>query len=479
MAKKAGVNADNLAALGAARLAELLMELAEADASVRKRLVLAAAEGSGATGLAKAIDKRLTALSKARGHIGWDKARAFAAEIEGLRRAIAPALVSLDPRLAAERLETFVRLAPSVLERVIEADDKLGQSFRGGVADLAALWSKTLAGNPEGLAGRVLSLIVWDEYGICDELLGLSAEALGPAGLSALARMATEELTPASGASSREDRMRQHRLRKILVEIADLRGDVDAFIALQLALGAEKVDVPAVARRLLAANRAEEALAWLDRPSGRPELRVMTRAALAVAEQSGQGFAGLAWERENLRIQALEMLRRRPEAQAIRWRLFEHTLAPDLLRAYLKLLPDFEDDEALERAFALADAHPSASMALAFFIEWPNLKRAAALVERRGGEINPRDYELLEAAAESLADTQAHGSILLYRSMIESILQRAYSPAYGHAARYLKACADLADAIDWAARGVKPHDAYMADLRSRHGRKAGFWRYFP
>ncbi len=61
------------------------------------------------------------------------------------------------------------------------------------------------------------------------------------------------------------------------------------------------------------------------------------------------------------------------EAQAVRWRLFERTLSVDLLRAFLRALPDFEDDAALDRAFQLASRHPNAMGALTFLTQWPNL----------------------------------------------------------------------------------------------------------
>jgi hypothetical protein len=45
---------------------------------------------------------------------------------------------------------------------------------------------------------------------------------------------------------------------------------------------------------------------------------------------------------------------------------------------------------------------------------------------------------LLAPAAEALEDVEPRAaSVLLYRALIDDILQRARSPAYGHAARYL------------------------------------------
>ena len=479
MARKGAVSIANLKALGADTLAALLMEMAEADASVRKRLVLAVAEGDGSDALIKALDRRLTALATSRSFIDWEKVRAYASEVDGLRRAIAEGLTPLDPLAAAERLERFIRLAPKVLERVDDSSGRIGQVFAASIANLADAWAGTADRDARGLAQRVFDLVLWDQYGVCGDLIGASTSALGDDGmaeLDALARTALAEPSKAvmAGASG----WRRLTLERVLIETADARGDVDAFIAIQLARGDDRADGLGIAQRLLDANRADDALTWLDRKTGRPGLRIITRADLE-ARPSAPGGAGLDWERETLRIRALEMTDRRDEAQQVRWRLFEHTLEPDLLRSYLRVLPDFEDDEALERAFALVSSHVSALMALAFLIRWPNLALAAELVMRRTEELDGRAYEVLTPAAEALAQDHPHAATTLNRAMIDSVLERGASKSYPYAARNLGACADLAHQVDWSAWGLEPHKQYLAELRSRHGRKSSFWSLEP
>ena len=70
----------------------------------------------------------------------------------------------------------------------------------------------------------------------------------------------------ASAADPKALSWRDHHRRLWLRDIADAKGDVDAYIALELEDPGGHVDVIEVAERLLAADRAEEALAWLDRP---------------------------------------------------------------------------------------------------------------------------------------------------------------------------------------------------------------------
>ena len=81
---------------------------------------------------------------------------------------------------------------------------------------------------------------------------------------------------------------------------------------------------------------------------------------------------------------------------------------------------------------------------------------------------------MLVPAAEVLAHDQPVAAAILYRALVDDVLARARSPAYGHAARHLARLDDLeADAI--AALGRPVHAAYRTALKQAHGRKAAFW----
>jgi Family of unknown function (DUF6880) len=120
----------------------------------------------------------------------------------------------------------------------------------------------------------------------------------------------------------------------------------------------------------------------------------------------------------------------------LRWKLFEQTLDAGALRAHIAHLPDFEDVEALDAAFAHALASPHITAALRFLIEWPRLDLAERLVAERRGEWDGRRYEILAPAAQALESGHPLAATILYRALLNSILERAQSLAYPHAARY-------------------------------------------
>ena len=63
---------------------------------------------------------------------------------------------------------------------------------------------------------------------------------------------------------------------------------------------------------------------------------------------------------------------------------------------------------------------------------------------------------------------------ILYRALVDDILGRAKSPAYGHGARYLAKLSALAREIS-DGQGVEDHATYLLALKKVHGRKHGFW----
>lgn len=481
MASKTTLNAKNLEVLGAARLAELLIEISTGDAAAKRRLRMELA-GTGSPGeLAKEIRKRLTSIARSQSFIDWRSVRAIAGDLETQRQAIVEKVAKADTTEALELLWRFMALATSIFERSDDGSGTIIGIFHDACEDIGHVAALAKV-NPIAFADRVFDALVVNDYGQYDGLIGIAAPALGPSGLERLKqRMIDLSNQPVkrpadkdrraigwgSGGTIYEDeiaeRSRLSTVSLALKDIADAQGDVDSFIG-QYDEKTRKVPKIAaeIGKRLLAAGRAEEALAFIDAAEHR--------------ESDSWDWPDFEWE--DARIEVLDALGRPEEAQAARWGCFERSLSADHLRAYLKRLADFDDVEAEEKALDYAQKSQSLIQALFFLVSWPALDRAAALVVLRSGELDGDQYEILPRAANALAAKHPLAAMLVLRALIDFSLTHSRSSRYKHTARHLLECSSLSSVIrDFGAS--ETHDDYVARLRREHAKKTSFWSLIP
>ena len=82
MTSKTTLNAKNLEALGAKRLAQLLIEVSTGNAAAKRKLRLALAGAQSPKEARRAIAKRLTSIANAKSAITWKKRKAFIDELQ-------------------------------------------------------------------------------------------------------------------------------------------------------------------------------------------------------------------------------------------------------------------------------------------------------------------------------------------------------------------------------------------------------------
>jgi hypothetical protein len=464
--RRATPSPESLTELGLERLIGLVLSETARNPTFKKLVTAAVASLQGPDAIAALIDRRLTALERAQGYIDWQKQRAFAADLDAMLTTVVTELAALDPRAALDRLIRFLGGAGDVLARADDSSGRIHGVFERAADAAAALIVDLPAEEAAGLATGLVARLGADGYGFVETLMHDLIPRLPEAALAPLDAALADATPPTSegrtgGQKAWAEQLARGRLVRMRQALADRVGDVDAFIAFEQSVSPEQPDRVRIAERLLAAGRAPEALTWIRRPQKRGPV-VVTREALLTGH-----FDHDAPERarQAVEIRILESLGQTEAAQALRWDAFGRSLDPAMLRAYLAKLPDFEDDDALERAFDHAQAHPDRYRALAFLIYWPNPARAARLVAAHGGSWDGSRYEVLAPAAEALERTQPEAAAELYRLLIDSILEHGRSAAYGHAARYLAALDGL----------TEDPEAYRASLRRLHGRKAAFW----
>jgi hypothetical protein len=452
--KQPTVTIESLTKLSVKRLAALLLEAAENDPALAKRLRVELLK-SDPEALAREIDKQIASLKRARSFVDWRKIRELAKTLDALRASISGPLLEADATLGIERLLAFLALGDPTAGRADDSSGLLKPIFTDACADFAAAIGALHPDLQFQWASRGYTAIEADGYGLLDALPGAIISRLAKPALGALRQALTEkyEALPPEDPNAQRFDYRPIFFLTSLTAIADAQDDVDAFIAADMRKGPRLRDDAGIAMRLMRAGRAQEALDHLNTVD---PANIMQMTPI-----------------EDARTEILDALDRKDDAQADRWRAFERRLLPDPLRAYLKRLPDFDADEKLEEALAFA-AGKELSRALAFMLEWPALREAGSLVRKRMKELDGNLYYIYAPAADALEAKDPLAATLLRRAMIDFTLQRARTSRYDHAARHFLECAGVAPLIsDWM--GVPDHAAFVARLKTEHSRKMGFW----
>ncbi|HZW16256.1 MAG TPA: hypothetical protein VFF66_08385 [Brevundimonas sp.] len=440
------LNTGNLAALGPERLAGMLVEVAAADAVWKRRLKMELAAEIGAPDLAFEIDKRLTALAAARTRVSWRKRPELIRDLQALRRMIVDRLAGQDARLGLDRLIAWFDLYPGLSSRTSDPKDELGQMFDAAAGDLQAL--SAIAGPTS--AGPALAEAVLTRLSDWSRWMGRAAVGLE----RPIARQLLTELTagrpPPVG-----------RLALVVRRLADRAEDFELWAATIPDADRSRPEIGAeIARRLARAGRAAEARVALEASRSPPPPARGGRAG-------GTPPAPDAWRKAEIAVLTSEG--RAEEAEAARWALFEQSLDADQLRALLAGLPDFEDVVVLDRAHAIAAAHPDADRGLAFLMNWPALREAAGMIVAR--------HETLRGIAEDiplwagrLAGRYPAAAMLLLRTRIRTLAQLG---ADREAAELTAEAAALAEQAELP-EGAPTHAAFAAELEA--GKRRSRWR---
>ena len=281
MASKTALNARNLEALGAERLAELLIKISKGRPVVRRLLRLELAGAEGTAELAREVRKRLATIRRSRAVIDSQKRRDLLDELAILRKAIVDRIAGEDAAEALDLMWQFMGLANLVLDRCWDGDETVAGTFK--VDDFGAIASAA-SPDPRKLADRAFEQLTQNAHRQYDNLIRVLTPALGQEGLEHLKQLMIEySKTPAaeqpeahrprihrrySGTAfeaERAERLRRQTARSALQDIADAQGDVDAFI--------DQVDEDARKDPAVATGIARRLLEELDRAWERGELK--------------------------------------------------------------------------------------------------------------------------------------------------------------------------------------------------------------
>jgi uncharacterized Zn finger protein len=446
---------DHLRSQEPAALVALLLDLAERDPALLRRLEIAAAAVKGdVKALEARLRKAIDGATRTRGFVEYRAVRGWAEGVD-------EALDALEGLAAGPHAAAALRLAEHALARLGKAIGQIDDSDgRGGgllarARDIHLAACRAVRPDPLALARDLFARETGDDYDTFHAASEMYADVLGDAGRAEYRRLAAAawDRLPPRGPRDRDGGLgfSHTTIAEILDRFAAADGDVGALIALR----SKDLSTPYHYLRL----------AEFCREHGRPA------EALACGEEGLWIFEAERPDERLLRLVAdlLVEAGRAPEAEAHLWRGFERAPSFELYRTLRQLAGEPAGDRAIatlgERLAMPARGRWSGAA---------DLMVRVLLAEERFGQAweVARDKGVSEPVAEALARaTEAshpHEALAVYAARVERLVALGGTPNYQGAAELVARMADLRDAAEQA--------AYVAGLKDRHGRKRNFMK---
>jgi hypothetical protein len=435
-------------------LVELLLELARDHDEVRARLArLQLADQPDK--LAAGFRKTLNAWKRSTRFYAYREAGTFGRTLEGWLDQVERELLPRNPSAALELFQAFIAADACWFERADDSGGVIGDAVRSACRH----WLRAAARcetPPGGWPDRVLELYLADHYGARGALLRDAGLLLDEAAQRVLATRFDARLAAVleSSATLEDLPIEVFRISGALSLLAESLRDPDVMVrgTLRYSPDPNSLQRESFARAYLDADRPADALVWLQHSESHPE---DNRLALLA--------------------EALEKLGRFDESVPIRQRMFERTLSEPELERWLEHLPTSAHPAALARARECALAHPARVAAARLLLRLGDPVAAEAQLLGEPGRVGGSLYGNLGPLTQALREHDCpRGETVLYRALLQSVLDRAQTRAYGHAARYWSRLREIARGTTSLAP-LPSHDAFEAEIRAQHGRKTAFW----
>jgi hypothetical protein len=444
---------DHLKTKSVDELITMIMDLAEQDLGLFRKLDMAAAAlHEDDTKFDARLRKAIDGATRTRGFVDYRAATGWAAEVDG-------ALDALSELASGRRAGVILKLANHAIARIERAVEDVDDSDGHCTTLLERVRSIHLAAaraarpEPVRFARDLFAREMASDYDTFHGAAALYADVLVEEGLAEYRRLAAaawERLPPLrAGQEGRDASADYDRLAEILDFFAEQDGDVDARVALRtkdLSSAWRYLQLAefcrAHGREDEALRRAEEGL-WLFEDD-RPDERLVTFAIELLMK------AGRSWD-----------------AEAHLWRAFEKQPSLELYTRIRQLAGEEGRDQALKSLDARLGReqrtrwHYPADLLIAILMHEQMFDEAWAVLRKHGASNGFK--EKLALASETTHPCEA---LETYAERVDQLATIGGNPAYAEAVALVARMAAL--------RGGAEQAAYVAMLQARFSRKRNF-----
>jgi hypothetical protein len=444
---------DHLKGKGVDALVDMIVDLAEQDPELFRRLDMACAvAGADEKTLEARLRKAIDAATRARVYVDYREAPRWRAGVESALDALADLVSHGRATIALELVERAIDRIEAASGTIDDSDGHLGALLEQA-RDIHLAAVRAVRPDSVALAGDLFKLETESNLDTFAGAAMLYADVLGEQGIAEyrrLAKAAWDKLPPRTGRARADgdEAGRSYQLRSILDSFAEQDGDVDAQLALRAKDLSSQWDYLELAQFCLTHGRQEEALEraeeglWLfedDRPDERLLFFV---------------------------VKLLSKARRKVDAEQHLWRAFEKAPSFEIYKQLVKL----GGQAAGERARTLLEAGLAdkvrphwAYAGLLMHILMHEKKFSAAWVA--AGKYGVSIHVKMELARASEAE-HSREALEVYAAQVEALANAGGD--YAEAAKLVARMAQLQTAAAQA--------SFVAGLKVRHARKRNFMK---
>lgn len=398
----------------------------------------------------KELKSRLSALKRSKRFVRWGESAGLARKLRELLQQIEDQ--AEDAQLGCKLVADFYTTDHSVFGRCDDSSGHVGDVYRYDACELFVSYAKRCI-DKSWLAKLVLKTSMQDDYGVRDALVDSAAEFLPEAQLRWLVdqyqQLAAEEP---------EEFPRHHWLYQVESLARQLK-DAPLFEQTRRAAWGDEPGTAAcvdIARVYLECGDDQTALDWLERIPAGENFQQQERDELLLTIYDRQGD-----KQQQAEVARRSFRRQRSRSGFERW---------------ISIVGEDQRNELLNQEVRIILDAPLLSLIDANFLtameQWD---AAESYLQARTEKLDGDHYQFLLPLAETFESlARPLTASLLYRALLDSILNRARTTTYGHGSRYLRKLDLLAKTVsDW--RDIEPHTVYVEQLQQKHGRKTSFW----
>jgi len=418
--------------LGLETLADTLLELAGHNEQVNDKInSLTSAEKVNI----KRYRQKLAGLRNTSRYISLEMSFYFADQLKRMLTDMETWVT--DPCTGLDLVAEFIETDDVVFEICDDSDGTVGQVYLSTARNLFFQYA-SLCQDKEKVATLFIRLATKDDYGARFSLMKDLPETLGEPALSLILKK-----VQALEATEKEAKNKKS-YTWMLESITSQQREAQLFAA---------------ARAFLKKQDAESALAWIQRI---PENHV-----------------SYGYEIEEILKEIYIMQGDRESLVALQYKRFRFFRTLERFEELLLATGQEKRDEILANEWA----HISQSSSFddddaQFLSEVGMIDELEAYIFAREETLNKGSYYTVPKIAAALAKHGCYlAASLLYRSLLDCMMERAYAKSYHHGVDYLNALDTFAPLIkDW--RSYPTHNSYKVNLLLENKRKTSFWNQY-